>query len=863
MRVIWAMICLFMTLRAFAGDESVGRPIAMPIITSHSEQTFSVYRGDKVQVAVEASGDKLEATWVTRKGILCKTLTCEIDTTAWAIGSEVVTFVLYNPGGSLTLRYKIKIMAPAIGRQPKTVWPPLVIGDGDVEKVHGDEWSVRILRGLGFSYHQNKIQVIGALPRVLDKHEKLRTRRRSMMRFGLEGGFAHILPAASSVTLVPGISDRLAILLNSGSIRSRVLDANQPRWSVLVRNWLQVDLDEQGDVLVSRLPASKAKRGDRQEADSEKTMTEGSVSIDAEDKKERKNATERRHEQVSITVLRGTARVFVYSEAGDASEDSGTAVILPQGVELLLERGRPVGRPQIPDASRVGPLVLETTPHLFQGDDPSGAVGQWVLARDAAKEASLEAAREANDRRDYVAALEILGGDAREKKPGPIDPILEAEQDYERKRQRRNDATRPLRLFEKGRAYLGLLQLTEALALFVDAADSAPEVPDFRFYAGVAAMRLGNWAEADDHFAAALTLGFDDLQLAEYYRGVVQLQTENHREAMRSFTRASWRDGGADVARSIMRFLLAAENHMRFLLSFYADIWLDSNVLRSTLIPEAAAEAGINTMRSLGSTMGAGLSVWPMRGARSDLAVAIAGEKRAHFSGSLKPLDQTQQELTFKPSFWLGNDLSGNSYFRLRGDLGAATIGIGSNRALDQIKGSMELGSPLLWDVHIGTKAARGLDPLPEQNDVLDPVRWEVVPAGDRSCRMLYDVAGVSPRFSEFSRLELEAERGRVTYTNEFHADEDFTDVNLRLALRLAVGRRQLWSLTASQLKRGFPERSDRRQDQKVTEAIDWRWFFHPIFYQHLGATLESQKSNAEGYTYRRTVFAYGLGLSL
>jgi hypothetical protein len=121
-----ACIALVLALGATHARAEGAAAGGLPEIAAHSKLAVAVYKGDRLALEVQAKGDGLEPRWFTQQATLCRALACEIDTHDWDLGTQVLTFVVFNGRGSLFLRFSVRVLAPPAGYKPRTVRPELV-----------------------------------------------------------------------------------------------------------------------------------------------------------------------------------------------------------------------------------------------------------------------------------------------------------------------------------------------------------------------------------------------------------------------------------------------------------------------------------------------------------------------------------------------------------------------------------------------------------------------------------------------------------------------------------------------------------------------------------------------------------------
>jgi hypothetical protein len=205
---------------------------ALPVVLAHSKNLFAIYRGDELSIEVKAEGPKLRYRWIKDGETVCKTATCLYETKDWGIGSHMIVLVIYNRSGSKFVRYRIKVLDPPVDRPAKKV-SPKIVENTEVESLNEDDFYIRSPKGIGFSYHKKKIQVIAQVGRRIDWVEKLKSHPQGYLRFGRKHLEEHTLPPKSIVTLHELENGHRLIKLKEGSLRSRFMEKKTPRVSIM------------------------------------------------------------------------------------------------------------------------------------------------------------------------------------------------------------------------------------------------------------------------------------------------------------------------------------------------------------------------------------------------------------------------------------------------------------------------------------------------------------------------------------------------------------------------------------------------------------------------------------------------------
>ncbi len=800
-----------------AGILSVAAPCFaedVPVITSHSQTEFAIYKGDQLTLEVKAKGEGLESKWGMAHNIFCRALSCDIDTGDWGLGVHKVVFVVFNKKGSLFLKYSVRILAAPAGYKPGKVHPPLVEDDKGIESVGSDDLTVSTVNGRGYSYDKKKLQVVGPVPRVVEWNEKLKTQANSQMRISRDGHEYHVLASGTAVYLSKAESGRRALILKRGTLRSRNLKAKDPRWSVVVGDWLQVDTDALGDVLVTR------------------------VAIKGEDDEDDEPESKLAPEKVRVVVLRGNARVYQGKSAHE-----GKGFVVGQGLEVVMIKGD--DSPPVlvqPDPKRMAKLIGETTPLYLLGQRPLEEGRSLTLLQDQkmkSLENGIEVARTANGQRDFFVTIEALAPFAAEI---------------------RNSYEAQLLL---GEAYRGIYLYEPALKSLNVAAAVNPDAPEPRFAMGLIELHGKNWQKAVEHFEAADSLGYPDSQQLNYYLGVTHFNAKDPVAAKSSFTYSLWDPEQPDVAASAQKFYDRLDDDGWLDVNFDAGVGYDSNVLRASDKVDLAtlAEGAITKKKSLTYEAGAGFSLWPARGESVKLQVSFDAKKNGYQEKALARLALFQETLGLGLRLGFGGEPHQPRWFMVETKGFARMIFLGDQRAMDEVGGSVGIGSPALIGLMLRAESLLAQDPLPVRDDLLDPIRWELVAAGDRSAHVHYLGLSLIPLDGPTFHLGLDLKSGGAIYSNALHVDENFKDVALRLDLGLATSLRNSFGLDLGQTKRTFTAWDGGRKDTNTAISLGWKYFYTTSLYHRVGLTSESQTSTSELNGYKRQTFGYQLNL--
>lgn len=826
-----ARLCLCLLVLAF-GSAGVGRAesAGLPEIVRHSDTDVTIYQGDLLTLEVQANGKDIEAKWMKSNAMFCRALACEIDTSNWSLGRHSVNFVVFNDAGSMFLRFNIMVLRSPSSHRPAKVRPQLVESTAGLESVNADDLSVKALSGRGFSYHQHKVQIVGPQPRALDWTERLRTQRRGILEFGRTGSEDHVLAGRSAAKLLKTDGDRRVILLKRGALRSRNLSSKNPRWSVLVGDWLQVDTDAKGDVLVSTVTDAKDDDDDEPEEDE----------ADAE-KAEKKHVI--KTDSVTITVLRGNARVYLHRTGAGKGDDAGTAVVVEQGFSVTTHpEDDTLDPPEIASARGMRSLVANTSPQYMPEQLSSGFLeGGAYLGVKKAKSfaAALEAAQDFNAERDYFRAIEAMvpyWGDI--KQTYAADMVL-------------------------AEAYSEILQSELALTYLSAAADLEPNAAAPYFMMGRIQLLNRKWHAALESFNSAEARDYPDQQLLRYYQGVAAYNSHRASEANEAFTYVVWDESGNPAVLAAAReFLGHVQSVSWYDLRLRAGLFYDSNILHSNSLKLSSLNQGLTTNRGAGYEGAAGLSLWPKRTENVKIEMAYDGGKDAYLVHSLSKLAVIQDQFAVNSEFLFGG-VPEQKWVGFGLDLFLHSEAIGGQRALDELGAVFVVGSQILYNLRFAYEVTNAVDPLPGRNIIVDPIRWEVVPSGDRSAELKYTDVSLLPLAGPTFQLGLGVRTGKVAYKSSYVDDEDFSDVGGRVQAVYVLSLRSKLLAGLTENARSFTRSDDGRKDKTYAVNAGWKWNFTTNVFQDLGLVYESQKSTRTVNTYKREFLSYSLNLAL
>jgi tetratricopeptide (TPR) repeat protein len=778
--------------------------INIPEISNHSKLSFAVYQGDTVTMNVVIDGKYKKLNWVRSGTTICRELKCIIDTAQWSLGTHKITFVVQNERGSRTLKFRLRVLSAPPGYSPGEVEPELMDESGGAETIASEDMVIKALTGRGFSYNRDKLHVVRDKIRLINWVEKIRTQKNSTLRISQKDVEEHNLSIRTKVKLETTDSSRRVLQLWYGALRSRQF-SGIPGWSITVDDWLQVDTDELGDVLVQR---SKGKN------------------------------------IVYVTVLRGSARVYqaaVVDDKGIAINE-GRAVVVQAGAQVKIKKSdqSPI-RIYQPKGVKVGREIRRTAPQHIPGSEfgKEETESTVVQKNDVPKDLSeaIISAEKSLQTNDYVKALELLL------------PLIEGS----KKNYKAN--------LTIGRAYLGLFMYKYAfehlkIARTLDEDAAAPF-----FYTGVMYVGDGKWRKAITYLEQADDLGFEEKQLLHYYLGVAHYYLENSLSAKNSFTYSEWYKQSTVISESVQSFLRESNEGAWLDLRGFVGVIFDSNIPRAGDSAKADLPGNLTGVAGSGYSAGGGFTITPFEESIGHLEFNYDIENRTWANGDYVELDQIDQDFAADFEMGFGGERFEDNYFSIGINAGLALYMIGEDRAMDQLHSNVSLGSPNFYSIKMDIGNYQNLDPLPDNEDILDPILWEMVGIGDRSHRTTsYSLSFVPVNSSELN-LGVNIGTASSIMSSELQQDYNHSDSGLDISLDYFLSMRNSFEFEIGYLTRDFPDSEESRSDTKIALSSLWRWYFTTVLSQELKFGYETNSSGSEANTYSRQFYRYSMHL--
>lgn len=786
----------------------------LPRITGHSELSFSVYHGDRINLAVTTNDDEQNTIkWLTRDELLCRSVSCEIDTSQWDIGTYFITLVVLNNKGSSTLRYAIRVLETPLDRRPKSVKPRWIEADNAGEIASADDLLVRTVKGRGFSYHKRKLQVVGKLARALEWREKLKTQVDAQMQFGRLGIESHTMLAETSVELAASESGRRAIYLRKGVLRSRQLNGESPRWSILVDDWLQIDGDHLADLLITK--------------------------------------TSEKSDKIQIVVLRGAARIFQKpSKKTDIDtklgEDpvNGEVHYIPAGLSQSFSRDKDPGIASVPSAKEIGKQVRSTTPFLSRGQTLGKEYADQAVVKGSAPvdvTAALNSAATLHAAADWIATIEILAPFASDLKTNYAGTLMLAD------------------------AYRGIFLYGDAFFYYKTAAQLKPDAAEPVFAIGSMYLSDRQWRKALRYLERAEDLEHPDKQTLHYYLGVANYRLNQQLTASNHFEYSLWNDNDPELAQSARAFLANTTKDDWFDLRLSAELFFDSNPLHaSPAALKLRTPTAINSVPTRGYAGAAGFSLWAINTPQARLGMYFDIMKTRYLNPELVALEPIDQSLGFNFHLGIGGKSTVRPLLSLDGDAQVQMLFVGEERAVDRLATQVLIASPALFGAKFGILSELLNDPIPMRDDIFDPSIEAVVPPSERTHRRLSYIFGLTPWSDNLIELALTGTTSEARYRNSLRRDEDFTEQKASLNMLYKAHHRHQLGIDSYIRRRKFapsPSASERRHEQNAAVKFFWQMRYTASLTGSLSASKEKQSSNSAVQQYGREVYSYGLKL--
>jgi tetratricopeptide (TPR) repeat protein len=787
-------ILLMVALVATVYSSAFAQNRKPPTIVTYSNPEIVVYQGDRIELVAEVTGDALTFRWMRFDDVVCKDALCKLDTSSWSLGEHKLTFIVFNSAGSQTVRYKIKVLARTENSRSVLVKPRIERTPKFIETIGGEDFYVESVRGIGYSYHHSKIQVVGDFRRQIFWNERLRSHPEGAIRFGLSTKEEHYLVPESQVGLYTTPNGRRGVQLQRGTLRSRNFAQEEPNWTITVSDWVQVDTDSKGDVIVA---LGKPQKG-----------------------------------QVSITVLRGNARVILQPQAlPDQTENKNIVrtITVPTGSQIVVSRISTNESLLQPYSKEISEVIVNSTP---------GWIDRKKFKRALPNESNTSI-KDLLEASDYPLVIESLLGD------GPSDASFD-------------------KSYALARAYQGVYLYKTATKHFQDALRINANHAESHFNLGLMALDREEYKEAIKEFNNADDKGFQQQQLLDYYRGIATERESRNFAARNYFTRSLWKAQNDDLANSSKEFLKDLRLRKKLDADLVAKGGIDNNpwhtspdntlpnqyTERKSPYYEASASVTYRAFEDEGAFLGAGLDI----------------SRRQYLKPEVKDISPIYQNFYLEMGLRFDSESEPKErYFAFKVRPAVGIDFMGDKRSFDHIGATVGIEIPILpLEPSLEFQTTQYLDPIPTVNELFDPVSQKplYVPS-ERTNRLTHYGLGLNLIDNHSQTLNF----GYFYETLHMRRVELYSD-NFRrhkAVLRFQQGFNyrfyivpevQYWTTR-------YQDASPVRKDTRFTTNLKLRWHYIPALYQDLGMEYYSNSSDQKANVYTHSEFFTAFGISI
>lgn len=803
------------------------KPLAGPIVTldSLSEKFVEVDAGNRVVLEAKPTIPTDRLRWFKDQEPLCEGSRCEFSTKDWGVGRHRITLLASNPNSSIQIFYDIKVAMLRLESDEKTITPLQIPYDkADLTLMASDGYVQAMEEGV-FLHEETTSQAIGFLPQAQTWRGNLRTNSDGIATFGLPNREQHFVLPESSVQLVSEGKKHL-LKLKKGRLRSRNFTGGIPRWTILAENWVQIDTDANGDVVVEYGRQSDG------------------------------------NDTVRISSLRGYTRVLYRHEPvpqrspGEPppleeqrmrerrlvrSLDRGTLITMLPGTSLTLTKRTwtpPVLRTLAGNAMR--DVLESTSPEYLDPDewikrnnrlaagelDPSEDKLTTVIVMPKPKpdsEIVIPHAIKAVERHDPILALELLLPYAEEARRSFNLALL------------------------TGMAYRQLGQYEMAREYLLIASKEKPDASEPLFQRALVSMETGDWELA---MALLWSIRKTDVreQEREYYLGVARFQVDKKMVADRNFTYSLWAEANPVLGRSARDFRILRDEEEYFILTYRGESYWTSNVFRQN--PNATLPVGIPHRSSIGSTTMMEIKAKVVQDPAASLNLVYRFESRGWLYQELENLIWGRQTLAMELDGIMAQEGQYRTHslhlepFLQVNNLGPARIADGFGlitRWQNQL---------LSYEPLVQLETSQFFDPDPDRDDILDPFTAEIVAPSNRSARRLsLRLEGTGQRFSH-QDWGWGFVVGRTRYGSSTASGDSFLDREALLRHQYRPAFRWTNNNRLEYRSRQYPDAVAPRQDQGVLLRSDLSWRIMPEVTGVIWLQYENVHSNIEDHTY-------------
>lgn len=791
----------------------------LPTLLRHSKKSIAVYQGDNLTVEIEAEGEALQYSWVRNDKTVCRRALCKFNTRNWSLGKHYLSSVVYNNGGSRYLQFIITVLDRPIDTPVKMQKPDLVEVKKDFQTIVSDDLTIEAIYGLGYTYSQKDVKVVGRDKRLLLFQEKLKTQPNALLRFGKHGKEEHFLREKSVASLVRSKSGRRSIILNKGTIRSRNLTDTEPDWSLSVGSWLQIDTDAKGDVIVRTFD-----------------------------------------DEAEVVVLRGTARIFQFGvRLADKDNEEGKMVVIPQGISYRFKKSEWEGFSfRAPKSTKVAADIRDTTPQFIEGEVINKPKNKRLVSSqlDTSKtkktlEESLEQGKKFLLDHDPLMALSILLPHAKEAKTNFELSLLIAR------------ASKKTYLYD------------QAIKYYAMAKELKPKNAELFFEEGELYLADELWEKALSEFDIAEDLGKRS-QLFDYYMGVAHFQEQNRISAIKNFKYALWENSNSEVTKSSREFVSKVREDSLFDLRFNFGIFSDSNIFRLADDEEAPLNFGKkNGWGYMGKTGFSFIASETERGKwHLSYDIEMHGYLEPYTGDSsyqllqgdaiLTDVNTIEQEIASDFEYNFGGDSLEDSFLGIKVIPYIKTFQFGSRRTLDTL--GIELATsfnsvflkPRLYQHSLIT-----IDPYPSDSDIIDVSIWEITGKSERSSRYRSTGLYLTPYDVGKFKWNIGVEYGETKFRNLEAYASNHTHTLFANSLEYKHMERSLFGADIKYWSKTFDyDDSNLRNDGDLKLAARWQWFFTPNFSSLFKFNYEMRSSDENEKKFTRTYIEEVFSLS-
>jgi len=791
-------------------------------------------------MSVKTDSPIQDVAWVKDNFILCRTETCEINTTGWSNGRHQVIFLARNAGGERVTDFIIRIEPPPFGQAAakQEITPSVSPFAG--EEINLASMRIQATMGFGFLTRDDETISLSRIPRLLKWNETVRSPESTVTRFGTPNTDEHFGLPSSMIQLgtIVNENNELSrfIEVKDGMARSRSLTDSVPDWSVIVGNWLEVYCDSNGDFITHVIHG----QGGQQ--------------------------------RVIVTVLRGTVQVTNWRTDGELSMKIEPEVsLLSVGQEIEYQLGQPTTPIHFPDIVKTSKVVKLSTPQYtspriltqikkrFETDNEDAAARHWrLVAYEIGKPGKLievepnilsinhvktngdetdDCAAEAINDHDYWVAQECLMANEGEL---PKDYLAS------------------LRL---ARGYRGVWNWKLAKQHYEEALK-------YNAGSGAASFELGelyllerNWQKAYDYFKKAKTRDFADRQLTLFYNAVANFHMRQFYFAKNTFHASLVAGGSQSVIDATNVYLGVIEERTLLDLRLSVGFFKDSNIFR--ISSERKNVGDIEVLDSYGYQYEANLGIRAFKSPLGSVTFYGGYDQKSYLDERLSVINTSQAK--FGGDFHadiISWDNERYGYIRAKVELQNHLIG--ESRSADVYMYEVQFGTKTPWIVpYFLLRNEYWMDPLPLRDDILDPDTREVVIATDRSQQVYSGGAGFWLWKTNESYCSLTYMTRRSAHDRDESDIDDYQSHGLVLDQWKKGGDTLGFGVSLSSKTTDWPQSEDNRSDTTLSATLKSRMYLNYSLFFDTWFEYEAQKSSRDLSSYKRNVVGGNISILL